>query len=118
MLLQFIKNNPWKSMTGIVSLVTALSGAGYGIYSTSSNYFAHFATKAYVKEQIVDLNMEVLNVAIMRYEDELMSIDFLIETNTAKPMDKVTKKNITRRLQDLKSKRVRLEENSTNEHDN
>jgi len=117
-MLQFIKNNPWKSMTGVVTLLTALSSAGYGIYSKSTEYFTHFATKTYVKEQIVDLNLEVLNVAIMRYEDELTSIDFLIETGTAKPMDKVTKKNITRRLQDLKSKRVRLEEISNNEHSN
>lgn len=116
-MLQFIKNNPWKSMTGVVTLVTALTGAGYSVYSTSSDYFNHFATKIYVKEQINDLNMEVLNVTIMRYEDELMTIDFLIETGASSPMDIVTKKNIQRRLQDLKSKRVRLEESSNNEHD-
>ncbi len=115
-MLQFIKDNPWKSMTGVISLVTALSGAGYGVYSKSSDYFKHFATKSYVKEQINDLNLEVLNVAIMRYEDELMSIEFLIETDVAAPMDKVTKKNIERRLQDLKGKRIRLEENSNDEH--
>lgn len=117
-MLQFIKNNPWKSMTGVVTLLTALSTAGYGVYSTSSNYFKQFATKSYVKEQINDLNLEVLNVAIMRYEDELMSIEFLIETDAAKPMDKVTKKNIERRLQDLKAKRVRLEETSAYEDSN
>ncbi len=103
-----IKEKPATVITIITSIITALSGAGYGGYV----YLEEMASKSYVKEQIVDLNLEVIGVAIMRYEDELMSIDFLIETDSAKPMDKVSKKNIERRLQDLKSKRTQLE-NST-----
>ena len=114
-MLNYIKENPWKTMTGVVTLITAISSAGYGVYSKSSTYFGEFASKEYVKEQITDLSLEVLGVAIMRYEDELMAIDFLVETSSAKPMDKVNKKNIERRLSDLKEKRSRLEGESHNE---
>ncbi len=107
-MLKFIKENPFKTITGIISIITALSAAGYSVYTTSSEYFEQFATRAYVKEQITDLSLEVLNVSIMRYEDELQSIDFLIQLGDAKPTDKANKKNIERRLQDLKERRIRL----------
>jgi len=106
---EYFKNNPWKTITGIITIITTLSGAGYGAYNKSSVYFDTFASKTYVKEQVTALSLDVVGVAIMRYEDELMAIDFLVETNTAKPMDKVNKKNIERRLIDLKNKRDRLE---------
>ncbi len=117
-MLKFIKENPFKTITGIISIITALSGAGYGIYTTSSSYFSQFASKTYVKEQITDLSLEVLGVAIMRYEDEIMVIDFLIESGKAQPIDKATKRNIVRRLQDLKEKRGRLEGGIHDEHIN
>jgi len=110
-----IKDNPKKSISAIVlSVVTALSGAGYGSY----DYITNVASKSYVKEQITVLSLEVLGVAIMKYEDELMGMDFLIETNIAKPMDRVNKKNLERRLRDLKEKRTRLENGLIDENSN
>lgn len=115
---KYFKNNQWKTMAGIITIIIALSGAGYSVYSKSSNYFNKFASKVYVKEQITELSLDVVGVAIMRYEDELMGIEFLIETDTAKPMDKVTKKNIERRLKDLKEKRIMLETGKHDDHAN
>jgi len=112
---KLIKENPKVSISAVVlSVVTALSGGGYSIY----DYSKEIASKSYVKSQITELSLEVVGVAIMRYEDELMTIDFLVETGSAKPMDNVKKKNIERRLQDLKTKRTTLENEYQNANRN
>lgn len=113
---KYIKENPFKAIGGILTIITTLSTGGYGVYSKSSAYFENFATRVYVKEQITDLSLEVLGVAIMRYEDDLMVIDFLIASGKDDAMDRATKENIERRLQDLKNKRVRLENGTHDEN--
>lgn len=63
-----------------------------------------FATKVDVSTQIRNVQSEILEVAIMGYEDELIGFDFLIETDAATPADRVAKANVERRITDLKVK--------------
>jgi len=106
---EYFKNNPWKTITGIISVITALSGVGYGAYTTSSDVLDTLASKTYVKEQVTDLSLNIIDINIMRYETELMNIDFLIETGKSKPIDNFNKKNIKRNLRTLRDKRAQFQ---------
>jgi len=106
---EFIKNNPFKTVTGILAIISALSTAGYQLYSTADEILDNYATKEDVFNARLGLSLEVMDVSIMRYEDDLMIIDFKIEDGVATKTDRAEKRNMERRLIDLKQKRTILE---------
>lgn len=106
---EFAKNNPFKTVTGILAIISALSTGGYQLYSTGNEILDNYATKEDVFNVRKGMSLEVMDVAIMGYEDDLMILDFKIEDGVATNTDKADKRNIERRLVDLKNKRTTLE---------
>jgi len=106
---EFIKNNPFKTVTGILAIISALGTGGYQLYSTGTEILDNYATKEDVFDARRGMSLEVMDVAIMTYEDDLMILDFKIEDGVATNTDKADKRNIERRLKDLKQKRSILE---------
>lgn len=95
--------NP-KKVGALVSLVVLLVGAGWSTFGAINNTHAKFATKVEVAQEISNVQGEILQVAIMGYEDELMSLNFKISTGQASDLDAAVKENIQSRLVDLKAK--------------
>lgn len=95
--------NP-KKIAVVVSLIFTLIGGGYAAFTTIDDVHGEFATKVDVSAQIKNVQSEILEVAIMGYEDSLIEFDFLIETDAATPADRVAKANVERRITDLKVK--------------
>lgn len=94
----------FKKISIILGVVLTLFGATYSVYTFGSTYHTKYATKTELSAQINNVQMEILQVAIMSYEDELMSLNFKISTGQANDLDSATKENIERRLVDLKAK--------------
>lgn len=102
-----------KKLAVIVSLVLTLLGAGWKTYTVVTGYLDTLATKVEVKQSEINSSIELVTVTMMGYEDELISYDFLIETDAATPADRVAKANVERRIQSLKDKLDRLETRSS-----
>jgi len=113
---EFVKNNPFKTVTGILAIISALSTGVYQLYSTGNEILDNYATKEDVFNSKRSTSLEILDVSIMNYEDNLMILDFKIEDGVATNTDKADKRNIVRRLQDLKQKRTLLENKKYGEH--
>ncbi len=101
-----------KRLSVIIGLIIALSGAIYKTYSVTTGYLDTLATKVEVKQSEINSSIELVTVTMMGYEDELMGYDFLIETDSATPADRVSKSNVERRIQSLRDKLDRLETRS------
>ncbi len=101
-----------KRLSVIIGLIIALSGAIYKTYSVTTGYLDTLATKVEVQQSEINSSIELVTVTMMGYEDELIGYDFLIETDSASPADRVAKSNVERRIQSLKDKLDRLETRS------
>ena len=106
-----ISINP-KRFGVILGIIIALSGAVYKTYTVTTGYLDTLATKVEVKQSEINSSIELVTVTMMGYEDELISYDFLIETDSATPADRVAKANVERRIGGLKDKLNRLETRS------
>ena len=106
-----ININP-KRLAVILGIIISLSGAVYKTYSVTTGYLDTLATKVEVQQAEINSSIELVTVTMMGYEDELISYDFLIETEQATPADRVAKANVERRIQGLKDKLDRLETRS------
>lgn len=103
-----------KKLAIIIPLTIAILGAGWKTYSTVTGYLDTLATKIEVQQSEINSSIELVTVTMMGYEDELISYDFLIETESASPADRVAKSNVERRIQSLKEKLDKLELRSMN----
>ena len=106
-----ISINP-KRLAVILGIILSLSGAVYKTYTVTTGYLDTLATKVEVKQSEINSSIELVTVTMMGYEDELIGYDFLIETDSASPSDRVAKANVERRIQGLKDKLNRLETRS------
>ena len=106
-----ISINP-KRLAVILGIILSLSGAIYKTYTVTTGYLDTLATKVEVKQSEINSSIELVTVTMMGYEDELIGYDFLIETDSASPSDRVAKANVERRIQGLKDKLNRLETRS------
>lgn len=121
MALEFLKGLD-STASRIITIVTLLTLIGGGIWSFfdwkanlvyKSPYnaeIAKLATKVDVSIKLNDLEIEIVNVTIMGYEDQLVELQFLIESGEATAMDKVKHQNILNRLASLKDQLGRLED--------
>ena len=106
-----ISINP-KRLSIILGIIVMLSGAVYKTYTVTTGYLDTLATKVEVKQSEINSSIELVTVTMMGYEDELIGYDFLVETDSASPADRVAKSNVERRIQGLKEKLDRLETRS------
>ncbi len=106
-----ISINP-KRLSIILGIIVMLSGAVYKTYTVTTGYLDTLATKVEVKQSEINSSIELVTVTMMGYEDELIGYDFLVETDSASPADRVAKSNVERRIQGLKDKLDRLETRS------
>jgi hypothetical protein len=107
-MLRFIKENPLASAVSILTIVAMLSSGVYSVYVMFEK-LENFVTEQELDDKANELSIEVLNVSIMRYEDDLMRLEFKIEIGTATQEDRAEKLNIERRLGDLKQRKMALE---------
>jgi len=106
-------------VTTIITLLSLLAGGAFSFFSWQASLVREdqlqeqlkdIATKTEVAIEMNDLAIELISVAIMRYEDELMSLQFLVESGEATPMERVKHQNTLNRLNTLKEKLGRLED--------
>jgi hypothetical protein len=107
-----ISINP-KRLAVILGIIVTLSGAIYKTYTVTTGYLDTLVTKVELKQSEINSSIELVSVTMMGYEDELIGYDFLIETDSATPADRVAKANVERRIQGLKDKLNRLETRSS-----
>ena len=106
-------------VTTIITLLSLLAGGAFSFFNWQASLVREdqlqeqlkdIATKTEVAIEMNDLAIELISVAIMRYEDELMSLQFLVESGEATPMERVKHQNTLNRLSTLKEKLGRLED--------
>jgi len=116
--LTFLSSTAGK-ITTIITLLTVLGGGALSFFNWQASLVREaqleeqlkdIATKTEVAIEMNDLAIELISVAIMRYEDELMSLQFLVESAEATPMERVKYQNTLNRLSTLKEKLGRLED--------
>ena len=116
--LTFLSSTAGK-ITTIITLLTVLGGGALSFFNWQASLVREaqleeqlkdIATKTEVAIEMNDLAIELISVAIMRYEDELMSLQFLVESGEATPMERVKYQNTLNRLSTLKEKLGRLED--------
>ena len=110
-MLRVIKENPLAAIVAIMTIISMLSGGTYTTYKIFEK-FDEFVTENELESKAKELSVEVLNVSIMRYEDDLARLEFKVEIGTASPEDSAEKLNIERRLKDLKQRKMALETGS------
>lgn len=93
----------FKKVGIIVSTIAGVLGLVGVALANFSGYHEQFADQATVENQMTELNIQIVTLAISRYEDEIMGYNFLIETDGDTPLDRVNKSNAESRLADLKS---------------
>lgn len=86
-----VKENPIKTLTATLSLIITISGMVYAVI----NFFAS-------QEDVKRLRNEIIDVAIMSYEDDLMEKEFAIENGASSPADRVLMGHYKRRIETLK----------------
>ncbi len=105
-------------ITTAAALLTAISTGGYQVYDIANEILNSYATKDDITQLRRDtenirreLSLDLLDTVIMSYEDKLMILDFEIQNNQATASGMATKKNLERRLMDLRQQRqiLRLE---------
>lgn len=97
----------------ILGIILSLSGAIYKTYTVIDDFLDTLATKIEVAEATNNASIELVQVTLMGYEDELVGYDFIIETGAATPSDRVAKAQVERRIQDLKARLDKLETHIT-----
>lgn len=106
-MLQAIKENPLTAIVSVLTIISMLSGGTYTTYKLFEK-FEEFVTEQELESKGKQLSVEILNVSIMRYEDDLARLEFKVEIGTATPEDSAEKLNIERRLKDLKQRKMAL----------
>jgi len=99
-----------KKLAIIIPLIFAIIGSGWGAYNVWTDFVDKLATKTEVAVLMNDQAIEIVNVAIMGYEDDLVELTFLVESGEATPMDRVKHQNTISRLADLRARLGRLED--------
>ena len=106
-------------VTTIITLLSLLAGGAFSFFSWQASLvredqlkieLADIATKTEVAMQMNDLAIELVSVTIMGYEDALVELQFLVESEQATPMDRVKYQNTLNRLDGLRKKLDRLED--------
>lgn len=98
-----------KKLQIIIAVVLSLFGAGYGLYEFGGSYHDKYAEKTVVENNIKAVQKDVLTVAKLNYEDQLVELDYLQATGQATDLDRANRANIERRLADLKGKLTELQ---------
>ncbi len=111
MTLDLIHSKPAK-ITTVCTIITALTTGGYQGYNSLTHTLEQYAKKEdivelkiYVENLRRGMSLDLLNAVIMGYEDELMVLEFEIDNNQGTAVSNSTKKNLERRISDLKQKR-------------
>jgi len=99
------KENPLATIVAVLTIITMLGGGAYGFFQKLDS----FVTEIELEKKSDSISIEIINVAIMRYEDDYMRLNIKIELNTADEYDRAQKTNIERRLLELKAKKLALE---------
>jgi len=107
-MIRAIKENPITSIISVLTIVSMIVGAAASLYTVYEK-LDDFVTEGELERKSDTISVEILNVAIMRYEDDLMSLEIKIQIGTATDYDKAKKTNIDRRLAELKAKKLALE---------
>ena len=93
----------FKKVGIIVSAIAGVIGLFGVALANFGGYHEQFADRATVEVQMNEINVQIVTLAIQRYEDEIMGYNFLIETDGDTPLTRVNKSNAESRLADLKS---------------
>ncbi len=116
--LDFLSSTAGK-VTTIITLLAMLASGVFSFFNWQASLVREadlqaqlqdIATKTEVAIEMNDLAIELISVSIMRYEDELVGLQFLVESGEATPMERVKHQNTLNRLSTLKEKLGRLED--------
>ena len=116
--LDFLSSTAGK-ITTIITLLVMLGSGAFSFFNWQASLVREadlraqlqdIATKTEVAIEMNDLAIELISVSIMRYEDELVGLQFLVESGEASPMERVKHQNTLNRLNTLKDKLGRLED--------
>lgn len=116
--LDFLSSTAGK-VTTIATLLIMLGSGAYSFFSWQTSLvhidqleeeLADIATKTEVAILMNDQAIELVSVTIMGYEDDLVELQFLVESGDATPMDRVKHQNTMNRLNSLREKLSRLED--------
>jgi F0F1-type ATP synthase membrane subunit c/vacuolar-type H+-ATPase subunit K len=103
-----------KLIGAALSVLFAAAGASYTAYDSITTYIEGLATKEElnyrVRSEINTLSIDLVKSSVRSYEDDLVSIEFKIANGTATAVDNANKKNIERRLDELRDRLNRLED--------
>lgn len=99
------RENPLATIATVLTIVVTLAGSAYGVFQKMDE----FVTEVELEMRADTISVEILNVAIMRYEDDLMRLEIKTELNTTDEYDRAEMVNINRRLLELKTKKLALE---------
>jgi len=99
------KKNPLATIATVLTIIVTLGSATYGFFQKLDE----FVTEVELEKKSDSISIEIIDVAIMRYEDDYMRLNIKIELNTADEYDRAQKTNIERRLLELKAKKLALE---------
>lgn len=97
----------WGIVLGVISTLIGILTVGTSAYS---DYHAKFATTEVVEDQINDLNVEIITLALLGYEDELTLIEFKQANGESTQLDIANKEILSRRIRDLKQKLSKIEQ--------
>jgi len=102
-----VKENPLASIVAVLTIISILCGGVYSMYNLMQK-LDEFVTEAELQENTDTISIEILSVAIMRYEDDLGRLEIKVQLDQATALEKAEKMNIERRLSELKTKRLSL----------
>lgn len=98
---------------GVVATFLSITGLAISNFQNYHEKYALIedlaATKQQLDEQIIDLNKEIIILAIQSKEDQLGLITYKIATNQATDLDLANKETVERRLADYKEKLDKLD---------
>ena len=105
----------FKKISVILGVLITIGSLGIAAYTNFNSYHDKFALKQETEaihneihteldSSIHDLQVEILTVAKLAYEDQLVELDYLQATGKATDLDKANRANVERRLGDLKGK--------------
>lgn len=88
---QKAKLNPFKTATAVLTFIATLASMVYG--------FLEFVA---TKSDVHMLRSEAIDVAIMKYEDDLMEIEFRVTSGHGSDFDVILVNHYKRRIESLK----------------
>ena len=98
----------FKKISIILGVLATIGGSAVAGYNMGSTYHLQFAQAELVDTQIVNLNKEIITLAIQQKEDDLSLIEFKQATGSATDLDTADKANIIRRIDSLQIKLDKL----------